>query len=256
MNILVLGAHNCESRGPKCVSLLIDGVIALDAGSLTGSLPFPALKRLEALVVTHYHYDHVRDIPGLGMNLLLNRASIDLYSTAAVREALTTYLLNGDIYPKFFERPPENPTIKFMEVQPLQPFRVGEYSVLPVPLSHAVPDVGYQVTSSDGKVLFYTGDTGPGLAECWKQISPQLLIIEVTASDQWRDSMIKTGHLTPTLLKQELGSFRELKGYLPRVVAIHMNPYLEEDIKKELATVGEELKIKISLAREGRRLTL
>ena len=36
-----------------------------------------------------------------------------------------------------------------------------------------------------------------------------------------------TGHLTPELLKQELVTFRELKGYLPEVVAVHMNPAFE-----------------------------
>ena len=78
--------------------------------------------------------------------------------------------------------------------------------------------MGYQVTSPDGKAVFYTGDSGPGLSDCWKCISPQLLIVEVTASDRFKEAAGNGGHLTPTLLKKELSTFRELKGYLPRVL--------------------------------------
>lgn len=251
MKVHFLGAHNSESKDTRCLSLVIDDILALDAGGLTTTLPFPAQKGLKALMVTHYHYDHVKDIPALGMNLLLNRATINLYSTAAVREALENYLLNGDFYLKFFERPPERPTIKFNEVEPLRAIEIEGYKILPVRLNHAVPDVGYQVTPPEGKALFYTGDTGPGLAECWQHISPQLLIIEVTAPDRWVEPMIKTGHLTPRLLKQELISFRQLKGYLPEIIAVHMNPYLEAEIESELAVLAGELDIPIRLGREG-----
>ncbi|MFC1909657.1 lactamase, partial [Chloroflexota bacterium] len=93
-----------------------------------------------------------------------------------------------------------------------------------VPVSHSTPAVGYQVTSPDGKTLFYTGDTGAGLADCWQQVSPQLLIIEVTASNEFQEVLLYKGHLTPGLLAQELESFRKIKGYLPQVITVHMSP--------------------------------
>lgn len=256
MEIHFLGAHNCESKDTRCTSLVIDDVLAFDAGGLTAALPFAAQRELKAVFLTHYHYDHVKDIPALGMNLMLNRAATDLYVTAEVRQALLTYLMNGDIYPRFHERPPENPTLKLNEVEPLRNVKIEGYSILPVRLNHAVPDVGYQVTSPDGKVLFYTGDTGRDLAGCWKVISPHLLIIEVTGPNRWEESMIKNGHLTPNLLKKELVSFRELKSYLPRVIAIHMNPYLETQIETELKEAAKGLNASIILAREGMRIKL
>ena len=57
-------------------------------------------------------------------------------------------------------------------------------------------------------------------------------------------------------LKQELTSFRVVKSYLPRVVAVHMNPYLEKEIAAEIANVAEELNTSITLAYEGMRLHL
>jgi ribonuclease BN (tRNA processing enzyme) len=130
------------------------------------------------------------------------------------------------------------------------------YGVLPVPVSHGVPTVGYQVTSGDGKSVFYTGDTGPGLEECWRRVKPQLLIIEVTSSDRFAGWAGESGHLAPSLLKQELASFQKLNGYLPRVVAVHMSPNLEAEIAAELAAVAEELECSITVAKEGMEISI
>lgn len=256
MDIHFLGVHNCETRNTRCPSLLIDGILALDAGGLTSSLSFPDLRSIKALLVTHHHYDHIKDIPGLAMSLALNRASIDIYSSSSVRTALANYFLNEDIYPNFLERPSGNPTIRFTAVEPLQVQQIEGYSALPVALNHLVPAIGWQITSPDGKRVFYSGDTGPDLSGCWRHISPQLLIIELTASDKWQEAMKKSGHLTPSLLKQELTSFKQLRGYLPQVITVHMNPYLETEIKAEITAVADSLDARITLAYEGMHLQI
>lgn len=256
MKIQILGAHNCESQNTRLPGILVDDILALDAGSLSSSLSFPAQRKLKAILLTHHHYDHVRDVPAIAMNLFLSGASIDIYSTATVYDAITTRLLDDKFYPNFLERPPENPTIKFTVIEPLKAITISGYSVLPVPVQHSVPAVGYQVSSPDGKVMFYTGDAGPGLTDCWKQISPQLVILEVTASNRFDDFGRQSGHLTPNLLKQELLVFRELKDYLPQVVIVHMSPGLEEEIRAEIAAIAGELNSQVSPGYEGRQLSL
>jgi len=256
MDIHILGAHNCESQKSRLISLLIDEVLAIDAGSLTSNLSFEAQQKLKAVLLTHQHYDHVRDIPALGMNFYLEKATINVYATQPVYDALSTHLLNGELYPKFLERPENKPTIRFTIIEPGKSEQIAGYSILALPVNHSIPTVGYQVTSPDGKAVFYTGDSGPGLTDCWKHISPQLLIAEVTASDRFKEPAGNGGHLTPTLLKQELITFRELKGYLPRVITVHMSPGLETEIAAEIATVAAELNSPITLAYEGMRLHL
>ena len=112
------------------------------------------------------------------------------------------------------------------------------------------------ITSPDGKTVFYTGDTGPGLADCWEWVSPQLLIIEVTTPDRYQEFATRAGHLTPNLLKQELNSFLEIKGYLPPVIVVHMNPGLEKEIEAEIAAIASALNSPITLAYEGMKLHL
>jgi ribonuclease BN (tRNA processing enzyme) len=256
MKIRFLGAHNCERQNQKMVSLLIDGVLAIDAGSITSSLSLAEQKKIKALLVTHQHYDHVRDIPGLAMSLFLGGGTIRVYSIQATLDSFTRYFLNGEIHTDFRKKPPENPTISLTVLEPNKAVAIEGYSVLPVPVKHGVPTVGYQVTAADGKSVFYTGDTGPGLEECWRRVKPQLLIIEVTSSDRFAQWAGESGHLAPSLLKPELISFEKLNGYIPRVVAIHMSPNLEEEIAVELAAVAEELECSITLAKEGMEISI
>jgi len=256
MNIRILGAHNCESKRWKLVSLLVDDVLAMDAGALTSSLSLPAQQKLKAVLLTHQHYDHVRDIPAIAMNLFLNGGNINIYSIPQVHDALSTHLLNETLYPNFLKKPPENPTLKFIAIEPRKAEQIEGYSIMAVPVNHSVPVVGYQVTSLEGKAVFYTGDTGPGLADCWEHISPHLLITEVTAPNRYEEFAREVGHLTPSLLKQELLSFREIKGYLPRVVLVHMNPGEEKKIQAEVAEVAESLNGSITLAYEGMQIHL
>ena len=256
MNIQILGAHNIESENSRLVSLLIDDVLAIDTGALTSSLSFTAQQKLKALLLTHQHYDHIRDIPSIGMNFTLHNNTLEIYTTQPVYDALAAHLLNDEIYRNFMEKPPEKPTFRFTVIDPNTTVQIGDYSVLTVPVNHSVPTVGYQITAADGKTVFFTSDTGPGLADCWRQVSPELLITEVTTPDSYEEFANQAGHLTPGLLRKELESFRDIKGYLPQVVLVHMNPLEEKAIEAEIAVVARVLDAKIQLGYEGMRIEI
>ncbi len=256
MKVRFLGAHNTESLRTRHTCLLIDDVLALDAGGLTSRLSFRRQTQLKAVLLTHEHYDHIRDIAALGMNLFLRKRSVDVYCTQPVLNALKANILNGQTYPDFLQRPPEKPTLRFTVMAPHQTVHIGDYVVETIPMSHSVPAVGYRVSGPGGATVFYTGDTGPGLYESWRHISPNLLVIEVTASSRFSEFATNSRHLTPELLKQELITFRDLKGYLPDVVAVHMSPSIESEIGGQLDTVAEELDTSIVRAREGMEIDI
>jgi ribonuclease BN (tRNA processing enzyme) len=255
MKIRFLGAHNCETKDTRLVSLLVDDVLAVDVGGLTSSLSLEAQHKIRAVLLTHQHYDHVRDIPTLAMNLFMGGSQTTVYSTPEVFEVLQKNLMDEVIYPAFHRRPPEKPTISFSTVEPNKAQKILDYDVLPVPVKHSVPTVGYQLTKG-GRSFFYTGDMGQGLTECCKDVFPQLLITEVTGSNKFTEWAAEGGHLTPELLQRELEDFRKLNGYLPRVITVHMSPHLEKDIAAEIAVVSQTLDSPISLAYEGMEIKL
>lgn len=256
MKIRFLGAHNCERQSQRLVSLLIDGVLAMDAGAITSSLSMEEQKKIKAILLTHQHYDHLRDIPALGMNLFMNGASTKIYSIPAALDILARHFVSEEVYTDFRRKPEEKPTLSFTALEPGRGEEIEGYTVLPVTVHHGVPAVGYQVTSADGRSVFYTGDTGPGLEECWQRVAPQLLIIEVTSSDRYAEWAGGAGHLAPSLLKRELAGFKQLKGYIPPVVTIHMSPNWEGEIAAEVAAVAGELDCSITLAKEGMEISI
>jgi ribonuclease BN (tRNA processing enzyme) len=256
MKIKILGAHNSESRNTRQICLLVDDVLALDAGGLTSVLSFRNQTRIKAVLLTHTHYDHIRDIPALAMNLYLRDMSVQIYTHQAVYDNLTRHLLNGTIYPAFHNRPTANPTLQFHILDPYREVKVEGYTILPVPVIHSVPAMGYQITSEDRQTIFYTGDTGANLSDLWSHISPQVLFIELTAPNYWEESMKRSGHLTPTLLKQELLRFREMKNYLPRIIVLHLHPGEEKTIRAETTEVEAFLGVPIQFAHEGLEITV
>jgi ribonuclease BN (tRNA processing enzyme) len=192
------------------------------------------------------------------MNLYLNGKTLDLYGNAKTRENLAYCLVNGTIYSKFFEKPADNPTFRFNIIEPDMTFTAGKYEILVVELPHSLPVLGYQVTDAGGKRIFYTGDTGPGLSQCFKSIAPDLMVVEVTGSNRFTDffSSPEGQHLTPELLRRELKIFQRLKGYLPKIACVHMSPGIETEIETEIAALAAELNAPIYLAREGMTVTV
>jgi ribonuclease BN (tRNA processing enzyme) len=259
MNIRFLGAHNSESKDVQPACVLIDNFLAIDAGGLISSLTFSEQLAIEALLITHHHYDHIKDIPIMGMNFYVQKAGINIYSIPSVYQALV-YLFEypGKLYTNFLNHPPDKPTINFTAIEPLKPFSIGQYQILAVPVKHSVPSVGYQITAPQGKKLFYSGDTGKGLEDIWQYVSPDLLIIEVTAADGFLKSAKETNHLTPNLLKDELKSFRKIKGYLPQIITVHMFPQSPEKelIEDELKQISGELNTPVIPGYEGMQITL
>jgi len=176
MKVHILGAHNCEGQNTRLVSLLVDDQLVLDAGGLTSSLSFEAQKKLRAILITHYHYDHIRDIPLLAMNLYLKGATINIYSILAVRDALSTNLLNGQLYPNFLEKPPHNPTIRFNLMEPYRAVPIEGYSVLTVPTNHAVPTVGYLLPLLRVRLSSIPGIPGPVWLPAGNMYHPSCLL--------------------------------------------------------------------------------
>jgi len=256
MIIRFLGTHNAESKNTRLVSFLIDDVLAVDAGSLVSELTFPEQKKIKAILLSHGHYDHIRAIPAFAFNN--SDRTTKVIATSKTLEILSSHLIDGVVYPKFTSEASflRKATLQLVSVEPLVRQEIEGYDILAVPMRHNLDGVGFEITSRDRKTLFYTGDTGPGLSSIWGNISPQLIITDVTWPNNLANAAKDAGHLCPEMLKEELIEFRRVNNYLPRVAVIHVSPQHEPEIEEEVREVAKSLGNSIDIAHEGEELIL
>jgi phosphoribosyl 1,2-cyclic phosphodiesterase len=256
MIIRFLGTHNAESKNTRLVSFLIDDVLAVDAGSLVSELSFAEQRKIKAILLSHGHYDHIRAVPAFAFNNPDRTTKI--VATARTLDILSSHLIDGVVYPEFTSEASflRKATLQLVPMKPFKRQRIEGYEIMAVPVPHNLDGVGFAVTSTDGKSLFYTGDTGPGLSTAWSSISPQLMIVDLTWPDKLADAARDAGHLCPKMLKKELMEFRKMKGYLPRVAVIHTSPQHEPDIERQVRAVAGSLETSIDVAHEGEELIL
>ena len=256
MILRFLGTHNAESKNTRLVSFLIDDVLAVDAGSLVSELTLPEQRKITAILLSHGHYDHIRAVPAFAFNNADRVTKI--IATPKTLEILSSHLIDGVIYPKFTSETSflRKATLELVPVEPLNRQNIEGYEVMAVSMRHPLDDVGFEITSGDGKTLFYTGDTGPGLSSMWGNISPQLIIADVTWPNSLANEAKDAGHLCPETLKEELTEFCRLNGYLPKVAVIHMSPQYESEIEREVREVAKSLGTSVDIAHEGEELIL
>ena len=252
MNIRVLGAHNMEVDHARHTCFLLDGVVAIDAGSLMTSLTQEELDGIQALLLTHRHFDHVRDVPSLGLSTLDKGGTISMYSLPETLDAVRSRLMDGVLYPDLTTSlTQDGPKFALQAVTPGQAMSVSGYTVKPIAVPHAAPTVGYIVHQAEGSSFAYCGDTGGGLLPFFHDsFKPDLLFIEITFASRMEDRARLTGHLTPSLLLDELTDAAKRKLPIPKIRIVHRHPDHEAEITEELAGIISKLDMDISFANE------
>jgi len=256
MIIRFLGTHNAESKDTRLVSFLIDDVLAVDAGSLVSELTFPEQRKIKAILLSHGHYDHIRAVPAFAFNN--SDRTTKVIATPKTLEILSSNLIDDVVYPKFTSEASflRKATLQLVPVELFKRQNIEGYEVMAVPVRHNLDGVGFEITSGARKTLFYTGDTGPGLSSIWGNISPQLIIADVTWANSLANAAKDAGHLCAEMLKEELIELRRVKGCLPKVAVIHMSPQHEPEIEREVGEVAKLLGTSIDIAHEGEALIL
>jgi ribonuclease BN (tRNA processing enzyme) len=256
MIIRFLGTHNAESKNTRLVSFLIDDVLAVDAGSLVSELTFPEQGKVKAILLSHGHYDHIRAVPAFAFNN--SDRTTKVIATRKTLEILSSHLIDGVVYPEFTSDASflQKATLKLVPLQPFKLKNIVGYKVRAMPVRHNLDGVGFEITSEDGKSIFYTGDTGPGLSSIWGNMTPQLIITDVTWPNNLAGAAKDAGHLCPAMLKEELSEFHRVNGYLPKVTVIHVSPQHESEIEREVREIAKSLGTSIDIAHEGEELVL
>lgn len=236
MKLQILGCHGGELPGCRSTCFLVDGVLALDAGALTASLELEALARVDHIVLTHSHFDHVKDLPLLSdLVVNLRQDPVTIWASHACVQTLRENLFNGALWPDFTRIPsPSRPVYQLRSFTPGESFQVGPYAVTSIPVAHPVESCGF-VIRRDGTALGISGDTGP-TDRLWEVLNgvPELkaLLLETSFPDEMQELADLSGHLTPRTLRTELAKF-ERNG--ARVMLYHLKPAFIAELKRQVA---------------------
>ena len=249
MIIHVLGCSGSIAAGCKTTAFLLDGDILIDAGSGVGDLPLDALARIDHILISHSHLDHVLSI-GLLADAVMrerrshDRAPIQVHALPEPLAALRTHIFNGVIWPDFTRLPSaEHPVLQ------LVPFAVGDQLTLNgkhievLSAAHTVPAVGFAVDAgSSAGAWVYTGDTGPNpqLWERLKHMKVAHLVIETAFSDEERQLARISRHLCPAALGHELA---QLAGSID-VHITHIKPGEMDAVMSEIGKLGSSHRIR------------
>lgn len=244
MKIRVLGCSGSIAAGSRTTSFLIGDSVLVDAGTGVGDLTLEEMARIDHVLISHSHLDHILAIPLLADSVMrlrsaAGRAPILVHALPQTIAALRTHVFNGVIWPDFTALPSvERPVLAF------QPFAVGD--VLPLagrrfevmPAEHTVPAVGFALLGSGDATgretvdWVFTGDTGPNPA-LWQRLrgtEVRHIVIETAFGNDESAIAAISRHLSPATLGGELA---QLDGN----VAVHITHIKPGEIAQVMTQV-------------------
>lgn len=239
MELRVVGCHGGETPKHRTSAFVLDERLALDAGSLTSGLDLGSQFRLQAVLVSHAHLDHVRDLATIADNRC--QAECEPLIVAASLETikvLKKHFFNNLIWPDFSEIPNKTtPTIRFVPLKPEKPVEVAGYRVQAVTVNHTIDSNGFIVETPDA-AIGYSGDTGP-TDRLWQLLDKtrnlKALLMEVSFPNREQKLATVSGHHTPRTLLRDLKKLEKPQD-LPTLL-YHIKPVFQGEVEQECASL-------------------
>jgi len=216
---------------------MIDDRITIDAGALTSTLELSDQTKIEMVLVSHSHFDHIRDLATIADNRTqLGAPPLTIAAPATTIADMKRHFFNDRLWPDFAKIPsPEAPSIIYREVPLEQPTQLLGYTVTAVPVNHTVDAAGFIIADAQG-ALGFSGDTGP-TDRFWELLNAQpnlkALLMEVSFPNDQQALATASGHHTPRTLVDDLKKFRAPEDLA--TMLYHIKPPFQSEVEKECA---------------------
>ena len=253
MKIRVLGCYGTELSGYNATSFLVNENILVDAGTIASALTMEEQLKIRSILLSHSHFDHVKGLFFLADNLFERfSTTVNIYSTSGILDILKTHYFNNLLSPDFTAIPDKkNPVMRFNPIVPSEGFEVNGLMVHAFKANHVVESVGYKLQDGNGAIL-YSGDTG-ATPWMWKEAREQkglkAIFVETSFPNRLGELARLTGHLTPSMLEEELQKIGDLD--VP-IFIFHMKPQYLETLTTEIEQLNHP---NISILKQGDEFT-
>jgi len=245
MKFKVLGCYGARLPGQGTTSFLVNENLLIDAGTVTWLLSLEQQMRIDDILLTHAHLDHVVDLAFIADNVLPFREQpIRVWAPRDVLEGVHRHMFNNVLWPDFTSiKIGKEPILKFCPLEPGKRVEISGVAVSWRPTNHTVFTAGY-LLEANGHSLLLSGDTGPTEA-IWELGSQaqglQAVLAEVSFPNRLEELALISGHLTPRLLGLELAKLN--RPDVP-VWVFHMKPQFLDELIAELDELkGIDLKV-------------
>lgn len=234
MQVRIIGGHGGVSPGFKATSYLIDGRLLIDAGSVASGLSIKEQAKIENILISHSHLDHISDLAFLSDNCFgMKEVPFEIYTSAKAHHNIKTHLLNDEIWPDFTQLPSaEKPTLRFHEISSEKDFQAGEYKITPVEVNHPAGGHGFIVEKDEAAVVF-TQDTGPTerIWEVAKKIKNlKGIFTEVSFPNHLTQIAVDSHHHTPATIVEEI---KKMPANVPIYLG-HLKPNFQDQLFEEI----------------------
>lgn len=217
----------------RTTSYALNDTVLIDAGTGVGELSLDELARIDHVVLTHAHLDHIACLPLMADSVTALRTTpLQVWALPAVIDILATHVFNDLVWPDFTKIPDtSNPFVKLNPLPADGPLELAGLQITPLPASHGIPACGYRV-ERDGVAIAFSGDT----ADCpafWEKLEGDLALRAVIVECSYPSRMVDMAHLSMHL---DAGALKGRLAALPgstAAILIHRKPGLEEEITRE-----------------------
>lgn len=235
MRVTLVPASVCNDNGRNqfLTSFVIDETVALDAGSIGFYGTCDEQRRIQHVLLSHSHIDHLASLPIFLENVFEPSRCVAIHASENVIDCLQRDVFNQRLWPDFINLKVDGAA--FLTLHPLVPGKalaIDGLRVTPVPVNHSVPTLGF-IVEDEQSALVFTSDTGP-TDEIWNRANdmPHLkaVFVEVTFPNDMADLANVSKHLTPALFAAEANKLRRPA----RLIVVHIKPRFYDQVTSEL----------------------
>ena len=246
MKLKILGSGTIKPIQPmrNCSGYLINDSLLMDCGpGIWRAIAEYGLSfsRIDYILLSHFHIDHVADLPAILMSRYLMRKNV----------VQPLHIGGPATLPDWFERvkamcgPWINKRAFRITVFGDNPAEFGGFQISSAPTGHTVDSICFRIKDMDNKIFFYSGDSGynENLIKLAREADAALLESSMT------DLTRMEGHLTPSLAARIAR-----QAVVKSLILTHMYPHTyQEDITTEVKT---EYAGRVILAQDGMEIVI
>jgi HD-GYP domain-containing protein (c-di-GMP phosphodiesterase class II) len=238
MFIEVLGAYGSKTNSTNLSCFKLTEKLYIDAGNLT-SLSLDELKKVDYILLTHAHLDHILDIPFVVDNVFtIRKKPISIITSKVTIDFLKEFILNKKVWPAFHDLKYNNRNIlEFMEVKEGAVLERDGVKIEVFVTNHDPLTLGFII--NDDTVI--CGDTyiSDKIKEIVIQDRIKNLVIEVSFPSEMEKLAIISKHMTPTILNNFIKEIRKEKKTELNLFIYHMKANYIDVIESEIKLLDE-----------------